>query len=186
MTAARAGRGWRRLRSRNDLVIDHIVVDEKNPKRLIVAAYTADQPDGGIFISEDYGKNWYSQAEMRGQSVRALTRSSSDPQELVAGTLKGVFLSKDNGVHWQQISPEGSGEIKEVQSIAIDPVDPQVIYAGTWHLPWKTTDGGTTWHNIKQGIIDDSDVFSIIVDPTAAERRVLERMLGHLQERECR
>ena len=39
------------------------------------------------------------------------------------------------------------------------------VYAGTWHLPWKTTDGGKTWHNIKQGLIVDSDVFSIIVDP---------------------
>ena len=45
------------------------------------------------------------------------------------------------------------------------PVDPQVIYAGTWHLPWKTTDGGAHWKNMKQGIIDDSDVFSIMVDP---------------------
>ena len=32
-------------------------------------------------------------------------------------------------------------------------------------LPWKTTDGGKNWHNIKKGMIDDSDVFSIIVDP---------------------
>ena len=40
-----------------------------------------------------------------------------------------------------------------------------MIYAGTWHLPWKTTDGGKNWHNIKKGVIDDSDVFSIIIDP---------------------
>jgi photosystem II stability/assembly factor-like uncharacterized protein len=32
-------------------------------------------------------------------------------------------------------------------------------------LPWKTTDGGRSWKNIKQGLIEDSDVFSIIVDP---------------------
>lgn len=31
--------------------------------------------------------------------------------------------------------------------------------------PWKTTDGGEHWKNIKEGLIDDSDVFSIIVDP---------------------
>ncbi|MGI4829147.1 MAG: WD40/YVTN/BNR-like repeat-containing protein [Janthinobacterium lividum] len=163
------GISWTRVAqvaSRNDLVIDHIVVDAKNPKRLVVGAFTADHlNDGGVFISEDYGKTWYSQAEMRGQSIRALARSSSNSSELIAGTLKGVFRSMDNGVHWQQISPEGSGEIKEVESVAIDPVDPKVIYAGTWHLPWKTTDGGATWHNIKEGIIDDSDVFSIIVDP---------------------
>lgn len=166
------GEHWTRvaqISKRNDLVIDHIVVDHTNPKRLIVGAYTVDHVDGGVFISEDYGKNWYSQAEMRGQSVRSLTRGTSNPSELVAGTLQGVFRSMDNGVHWKQISPEGSTEIKEVQSIAIDPADPNVIYAGTWHLPWKTTDGGATWANIKEGIIDDSDVFSIIVDPKNPE-----------------
>ena len=162
------GEHWTRvaqISKRNDLVIDHIVVDHDNPKRLIVGAYTVDHVDGGVFISENYGKDWYSQAEMRGQSVRSLTRAASDPKELIAGTLQGVFRSVDNGIHWKQISPEGSAEIKEVQSIAIDPADPNVIYAGTWHLPWKTTDGGATWANIKKGIIDDSDVFSIIVDP---------------------
>jgi photosystem II stability/assembly factor-like uncharacterized protein len=40
-----------------------------------------------------------------------------------------------------------------------------VIYAGTWHLPWKTEDGGKSWHSIKKGVIDDSDVFSIVIDP---------------------
>ena len=163
------GEHWNRVAQigkRNDLVIDHLVVDRTNPKRLIVGAYTVDHlGDGGVFVSEDYGKSWYSQAEMRGQSVRALTRSVSDPTLLVAGTLRGVYRSNDNGVHWKQISPAGSAEIKEVQSIAVDPANPDVIYAGTWHLPWKTTDGGATWVNIKDGIIDDSDVFSIIVDP---------------------
>ena len=163
------GATWKhvaQIANRNDLVVDHILPDDKNPRRLIVGAYIVDHPsEGGLFISEDYGKNWYAQAELRGQSVRALARSKSNSAVLVAGTLKGVFRSMDNGVHWVQISPEGSSEIHEVQSVAIDPTDPNVIYAGTWHLPWKTTDGGATWHNMKEGIIDDSDVFSIIVDP---------------------
>jgi len=79
--------------------------------------------------------------------------------------LKGVYRSTDGGEHWQLISPVGSMELHEVESIAIDPVDPQIIYAGTWHLPWKTIDGGAHWVGIKQGIIEDSDVFSIILDP---------------------
>ncbi len=38
------------------------------------------------------------------------------------------------------------------------------MYAGTWHLAWRTEDGGATWQHINKGMIEDSDVFSIIVD----------------------
>ena len=55
-------------------------------------------------------------------------------------------------------------------SVAIDPQNPDAIYAGTRHLPWKTTDGGDYWHNLKNGILDDSDVFSIIIDPKVPSR----------------
>ncbi len=163
-----AGATWNRVSQilqQDDLVLDHILVDTKNPRRLIVGTWRVGAPDGGVYISEDRGKTWYAQAEMKRQSVRSMARSQSDPQIIVAGTLQGIFQSNDNGVHWKLISPPESREIHEVESLAIDPIDPKIIYAGTWHLPWKTVDGGETWTNIKQGIIDDSDVFSIIIDP---------------------
>ena len=163
-----AGESWQRLAQvgkRDDLVLDSIVVDPSNARHLIVGAWVLDHPDGGIFISNDAGLHWTNQAEMRGQSVRALAISSVDPKIVIAGSLQGVFRSQDGGSHWTQISPADSKEIHEIASVAIDPKDPNIIYTGTWHLPWKTTDGGEHWNNIKQGIIDDSDVFSIIVDP---------------------
>ena len=163
------GHTWKRLSKvgkRDDLVLDHILIDPRDPKHLLVGGWVIDHPDGGLYESRDGGSSWYSQAEMRGQSVRALAAAASDPKIMVAGTLQGVYRTKDGGVHWSLISPAESTEIHEVESIAIDPADPQIIYAGTWHLPWKTVDGGQSWANIKQGIIDDSDVFSIIVDPS--------------------
>ena len=162
------GDSWERLTrlgKRDDMVVDHIIVDPLDAKHLIAGAWVLDRADGGIFESNDSGQTWYEQAEMRGQSVRSLTISASDPHMLVAGTLKGVFRSSDSGVHWAMISPEGSAEIHEIESVAVDPKDPKIIYAGTWHLPWKTEDGGQHWFSIKNGIIEDSDVFSIIVDP---------------------
>ncbi len=162
------GGDWKRLAwigKRDDLALDSIVVDSANPKHILVGAWVLGSHDGGLFISNDGGVSWESQADMRGQSVRALEAAPSDPNTLVAGTLTGVYRSTDGGKHWQLISPEGSQELHEVESIAIDPADPKIIYAGTWHLPWKTTDGGEHWANIKQGVIDDSDVFSIILDP---------------------
>ena len=162
------GATWHRLSKlddSDDLILDHIVVDAANPAILYVAAWKVDHPDGGLWVSRDAGKTWHGLEGLRGQSVRAFAQAPSNPKILFAGTLEGVFRSTDAGATWAQISPPGSREIHEVESLAIDPADPAIVYAGTWHLPWKTTDGGANWHNIKQGVIDDSDVFSIIIDP---------------------
>ena len=136
---------WARLSkiaNSDSLVLDNILFDESNPKRVFVGAWKLDRPDGGIYISEDSGHTWQPVPGMQGQSVRALAQAASDPKIWVAGTLKGVYRSQDGGRNWTLISPPGSVEIHEVESIAIDPVNPQIIYAGTWHLPWKTVDGG--------------------------------------------
>jgi photosystem II stability/assembly factor-like uncharacterized protein len=162
------GKTWKRLAQmgkRDDLVLDNIVVDTANPKHIVVGAWVLGRDDGGIYESQDAGLTWTSNAMMAGQSIRALAASTSDPKSLVAGTLLGVYRSVDGGTTWELISPKGSRELHEVESVAIDPTDPRIIYAGTWHLPWKTKDGGAHWSNIKEGVIDDSDVFSIIVDP---------------------
>jgi photosystem II stability/assembly factor-like uncharacterized protein len=154
-----------RVGNRDDLVVDNILVDQTDPKHLVVGAWAlSDRPDGGIFESHDAGLTWTSNVDMDKQSVRALTAAPSDPKVMVAGTLEGVFRSDDAGAHWKRVSPPENKEIHEVESIAIDPTNPKTIYAGTWHLPWKTMDGGTTWSPMTQGIIVDSDVFSIIVD----------------------
>jgi photosystem II stability/assembly factor-like uncharacterized protein len=163
------GATWKRLARLgkvDDLVVDNIVVDASDPKTIYAGVWQLDRTDGGIYISHDGGTTWTSAPDMDGKSIRALSQAPSDPKILIAGAISGVYRSSDSGAHWTQISPEGSGEIHKVESIAIDPADPKTIYAGTWHLPWKTTDGGVTWHNITKGLIDDSDVFSIIIDPT--------------------
>lgn len=162
------GANWHRLAkldSVDDLVIDHILVDPANPAHLYAAAWKFDHPDGGLWVSEDAGRNWKELQGLHGQSIRAFAAAPSNVRTLFAGTLEGVFRSDDAGATWKLISPAGSKEIHEVESLAIDPKDPNILYAGTWHLPWKTTDGGAHWENIKQGVIDDSDVFSIIIDP---------------------
>jgi photosystem II stability/assembly factor-like uncharacterized protein len=166
------GASWHRLSkldASDDLILDHIVVDSANPATVYVAAWKLDQPGGGLWVSRDRGRSWSVVEQLRGQSIRSFAQAPSNPAMLFAGTLEGVFRSADSGASWTEISPPGSREIHEVESLAIDPTDPGVIYAGTWHLPWKTSDGGRNWSNIKQGVIDDSDVFSIIIDPSQPE-----------------
>ena len=162
------GASWRRLAKLDpaeDLVVYKILVDASNPAVVFAGGWKPDKQDGGLWVSRDAGRHWSSVDSLRGQSIFSLAQAPSDAKILFAGTLAGIYRSKDGGATWSQISPEGSKEIHEIESLAVDPTDPQIVYAGTWHLPWKTNDGGANWHNIKKGLIDDSDVFSIIIDP---------------------
>jgi photosystem II stability/assembly factor-like uncharacterized protein len=151
-----------------EMVLDHIVIDPADPRNIFVAAWNAQLPssDGELYRSKDGGKSWEIVPDLHGKSLRALSIAASDPKILVVGALDGIYRSRNGGHDWERISPENHAEIKNVESVAIDPVNPDVIYAGTWHLPWKTEDGGKTWHSIKKGVIDDSDVFSIVIDPS--------------------
>ncbi|MGZ4897276.1 MAG: WD40/YVTN/BNR-like repeat-containing protein [Candidatus Angelobacter sp.] len=151
-----------------EMVLDHIVIDPSDSRNIFAAAWNAQLPnsDGGLYRSKDAGKTWEIVADLHGKSLRALSMAASNPKILVVGALDGIYRSRDGGLDFERISPANHAEIKNVESIAIDPVNPDVIYAGTWHLPWKTEDGGKTWHNIKKGVIDDSDVFSIVIDPS--------------------
>ncbi len=93
-----------------------------------------------------------------------MTIFPGDSNVLVAGALDGVFKSRNGGNSWEQISSPSQTELKNIESIAIDPKNPDIVYAGTWHLAWKTDNNGANWHRINKGMIDDSDVFSVIVD----------------------
>lgn len=162
------GASWARfahLGNGPDYVLDHIVFDPADSRKIYVAAWSIERETGEVFRSHNGGKSFESLSDMQGKSVRSFAMSPSNPRVLVAGALDGVYRSEDGGDHWSRISPEGHKDLKNIESVAIDPKNPDVIYAGTWHLAWKTDDAGQNWHQIKNGVIDDSDVFSIIVDP---------------------
>ena len=175
------GASWRRLarlEPSEDVVLDSILVDAAHTAVVYAGGWKAERRDGGLWVSQDGGKQWKAVEALRGQSILSLAQAPSNPSLLFVGTLEGVFRSSDGGSSWALISPPGSREIREVESLAVDPVDPNIVYAGTWHLPWKTTDGGKSWHNIKKGLIDDSDVFSIFVDPASPKTVFLSACSG--------
>jgi photosystem II stability/assembly factor-like uncharacterized protein len=162
-----AGEHWTlfgRVAERWDAVVTAIVADPRDPDVLFASTWMQDPAaGGGIFRSSDGGRTW-SAAGLAGEAVRALAVAPSDRNMLVAGTLDGVYRSRDAGKSWERISPEHHEELRNLDSLAVDPHDSQTIYAGTFHLPWKTTDGGRTWSPIHDGMIDDSDVMSLLVD----------------------
>ena len=162
-----AGHSWTRFArlGGDDYVLDHIVIDPQDSKRIYVSAWSvSSQQIGDIFRTRDGGRNWETLPAMHGRSIRALAVFHANSKVLVAGALDGVYRSKDGGNSWERLSPANHADIKNIESVAVDPKDANVVYAGTWHLAWKTADGGASWQQIKKGMIDDSDVFSVIVD----------------------
>jgi photosystem II stability/assembly factor-like uncharacterized protein len=144
--------------------VTSILIDPADPTHYLVGMIAAE--GGGLFESQDAGKTWKTVKDIQNIGVRALTAAPSKNSRFLAGTQQGVQMSEDSGKTWTRISDPGNQEMAGITAVAVDPQDPNIMYAGTSHLPWKTMDGGKTWTSIHTGMIDDSDVFSIYVDPT--------------------
>jgi photosystem II stability/assembly factor-like uncharacterized protein len=121
----------------------------------------------GVYKTTDSGHTWTQL--LKGKPIWSLAISPANPDVLAAGGEDGVFLSEDAGANWRRMSPIENRELRPVVSLAFHPHDTKVIYAGTTHLPWRTTDGGEHWQSIHSGMLDDSDVFSVVVDPKNPE-----------------
>jgi photosystem II stability/assembly factor-like uncharacterized protein len=175
-----SGRPWElrgRIGNRTDAVVSRLVTDIKSG--IVYAAIWYQQPGagGGVFRSDDGARTW-KLLGLPNEAVRALEITSSPTRVILAGTRTGVFRSTDKGNIWERITPVDDPELRNVDSLAVDPRDPNIIYTGTYHLPWKTTDGGKTWKSVTAGLIDDSDIMSLRVDATNPERVFLSACSG--------
>lgn len=157
-----------RIGAGQDDVITHILVDSRDSNRLYASTWTLYSGGGGVYRSDDTGRTW-KLIGLAHETVRALAQAPTNPKIFTAGSLTGVYRSKDDGNSWERITPANHEDLRNFDSVAFDPRDENIIYAGTYHLPWKTTDGGKTWFPIGKGMIDDSDVMSIVIDPANPE-----------------
>lgn len=142
--------------------LDEIAVDQRGV--VLVGYWNVRGRGGGVARSADGGQTLAVLKGVDGESVRALAVAPSDPRVIVAGTLSGVFLSRNGGQAWLRITPKNHAGLRYVESLAFDPTDPRIIYVGTRHLSWKTLDGGAKWRPMHRGMIDDSHVMTLTVD----------------------
>ncbi len=162
-TSADGGTSWRLLVNLNrpQLVLDQLFVDSRDSKIIYTSGHRHKEP-GGFFKTTDGGLTWKEAKELRKESIHSMVQSTFDPSVLMVGTVNGVWESNNSGEDWEKISSDTMPV--NIGSLAIDPRNTDTIYAGTWWRAYKTTDSGKSWRLIKNGMIDDSDVFAITID----------------------
>src|SRR6201991_344228 len=160
--------------------IGDVAVAPSDPNIVYVASGEGIQrPDlsvgKGIFKSTDAGHTWSHLGLEAGQQMGGLAIDPKDPNRVFVAVLghpygpnpeRGIYRSTNGGKTWEKVlyKDENTGGVQ----VTIDPVNPQIVYADLWagrQGPWengswngpnsglfKSTDGGTTWRPLTQGL----------------------------------
>ncbi len=135
----------------------------------------------GIYKSVDGGQSWKHLGLRDGQQIGSIIVDPHDPNRLFVGAMghpygpnpaRGVFRSLDGGITFEKVlyKDQDTGAMQ----LVFDPANPQIIYADMFasrRPPWtigdsyngpgsglyKSTDGGTTWTQLTQGLPDWSN-----------------------------
>lgn len=167
-----------------------ITVNQNNPHEIWVGTGEINVRNSvsvgtGLYRSKDEGKSWEHLGFKDSERIAEIALHPKDPKIAyicVLGSLwspskeRGVYKTKDGGKNWEKIlyvdENTGCGDL------AIDPQEPDVIYAGMWQvrrMPYfftsggpgsgffKSTDGGKTWKKIKKGL-PEGDLGRIVFD----------------------
>ncbi|HZV71054.1 MAG TPA: T9SS type A sorting domain-containing protein [Saprospiraceae bacterium] len=157
--------------------INAIAIHPLNPD-IMLMGYS----QGGMYRTENGGIDWEPVFDDQvSLAVSHIAFDPHDPDRVFATTGdvnisgypflgSGIYRSDDAGVHWSYSGLEGTGILSKV---AIDPIDENIIYAGSMGYPsrkgnerglFRSVDGGVIWN--KTLTIDDSTgVIDLVTDP---------------------
>ncbi|HKV26436.1 MAG TPA: hypothetical protein VJN93_17705 [Candidatus Acidoferrum sp.] len=149
----------------------------------------------GIYKSTDAGKTWTHLEALRdSQGIPTLAVDPHDANRVFAAVLghpygpneeRGIYLSTDGGQNWEKVLSKG--ENVGGSDVEIDPSNPQTVYAAMWQLrigPWedgneyqgaggglfKSTDGGKTWNQLKNGLPEGVAQVNLTIAPSEPSR----------------
>ena len=129
------------------------------------AAFHPTKPDviymggdvGGVYRSDDAGAHWRMiNHGLTNYAVYSLATGPAAPDTIYAGTTGGLSRSTDGGLHWTFLPETARAQLhitaergKSIRSIALDPVDSHVLYAGTpLGFVSTRTDSGDHWTKV--------------------------------------
>jgi photosystem II stability/assembly factor-like uncharacterized protein len=156
-----------------------VTIDPSNPRVIWVG--TGENVGGrhvgfgdGAYRSRDGGASWENLGLRDSQHISKILVHPKNPDVVwvaAQGPLwskggdRGLFKTNDGGKTWRKVL--GAGEWTGVTDVALDPRDPDVLYAATWQRHrtvaaymgggpesglHRSTDGGETWEKLKKGL----------------------------------
>jgi photosystem II stability/assembly factor-like uncharacterized protein len=143
------------------------------PRRLFFnandPAFIYSSTKGPTFLSLNDGSNWRTCAvveELKPDSGSAMAidprpTSSNTYRVYMATTGAGLMISSDNCQSWTSVkSPFRS---MNINSVVIDPNNPDTVYVGTDAGAYASYDKGDNWNEISNGLPGGEVVYSILV-----------------------
>ena len=152
-----------------------LAISASNPQ--ILYAGTNYGANDGVYKTTDGGGSWTRLVNGIQETQRGIQAISVDPTnpdvayiavfDGVSDSPVGLYKTTDGGNNWNA-SVNGVGAIKNFLSIAIDPVNPNNVYAGTSFAVatstgpstiYKSTDAGGNWTEVNNGLpLDPTDI----------------------------
>jgi hypothetical protein len=178
-----AGASWGRVNNGLPLFpfVAALAIDPTTPTTLYAGTYTN---TGGVYKSTDGGGMWspantgLTSPDRPEVAISALAIDPTTPPLLFAGAVAcgepggcagGVFKSTDDGASWGPVDT-GLTSSPLVAALAIDPITPTTLYAGTYTTTgavggvYKSTDGGGAWGAMNAGLTT-TNVWALAIDP---------------------
>jgi photosystem II stability/assembly factor-like uncharacterized protein len=129
----------------------------------------------GVWHSPDAGESWtrHRAPFPLNSRIQALVAHPKEAHTVLAGGDTGVFASRDGGARWQRVGADGGadGALPTIWSLTIDPVDPDILFAGTRPAGlYRSRDSGRRWQKLavevaRECSIGTAFVTSVVVDP---------------------
>jgi tetratricopeptide (TPR) repeat protein/photosystem II stability/assembly factor-like uncharacterized protein len=117
---------------------------------------------GGLFLNGRFNSPNLSEATT---TIPELVVTSQSPEATIVQP-KSTSTAAPLPLMWTRLAGSENFEMDTVMSIAVDPQDPEVLYAGMANSGvYKSIDGGETWLPKQKGMVD-SHIASIVIDPT--------------------